>query len=112
MDELLIPMLVNARQFPSENHTLLQTQEPTTMSLMPIGALSWAVSVDPGSTPFECPVPAKSRDGLHIKNRCWGTLIEDSDWDGSATYDESFAIYSRSRKFVIAGNSTPGKMNL
>lgn len=46
------------------------------------------------------------RDGLHIKNGRWGTLIEDSDWDGAATYDDSFAIYSRSQKLVgIAGNT-------
>lgn len=46
------------------------------------------------------------RDGLHIKNGRWGILIEDSDWDGAATYDDSFAIYSRAQKMLsIAGNT-------
>lgn len=46
------------------------------------------------------------RDGLHIKNGRWGTMIEHSDWDGAATYDDSFAIYSRSQRMVgIAGNT-------
>jgi len=40
------------------------------------------------------------RDGLHIKNGRWGILIEDGDWDGAATYDDSFAIYSRAQKMV------------
>ncbi len=68
VDELLMPMLVNAKRFPSEEYTLLQTQAPTPMSLMQVGPLSWAVSGDPASTPFEFPVPAKSRYGLHIRN--------------------------------------------
>ncbi len=46
------------------------------------------------------------RDGLHIKNGRWGTLIEDSDWDGAATYDDSFAIYSRSQKMVAVDGKT------
>lgn len=46
------------------------------------------------------------RDGLHIKNSRWGILIEDSDWDGAATYDDSFAIYSRAQKMVgVDGNT-------
>lgn len=46
------------------------------------------------------------RDGLHIRNGRWGILIEDSDWDGAATYDDSFAIYSRAQKMVgIEGNT-------
>jgi hypothetical protein len=40
------------------------------------------------------------RDGLHIKNGRWGILIEESDWDGAASYDDSFAIYSRAQKVV------------
>ena len=68
VDELLMPMLVNAKRFPSENYTLLQTQAPTPMSLMQVGPLSWAVSGDPASTPFEFPVPVNSRYGLHIRN--------------------------------------------
>lgn len=46
------------------------------------------------------------RDGLHIKNGRWGTLIEDSDWDGAAAYDDSFAIYSRSQKLVDVSSNT------
>jgi hypothetical protein len=46
------------------------------------------------------------RDGLHIKNGRWGTLIEDSDWDGAATYDDSFAIYSRAQKMVAVSGNT------
>lgn len=68
VDELLMPMLVNAKRFPTDNYTLLQTQCPTPMSLMQSGSFSWAVSGDPASTPFEFPVPAKSRYGLHIRN--------------------------------------------
>ena len=46
------------------------------------------------------------RDGLHIKNGRWGILIEDCDWDGAATYDDSFAIYSRAQELVaVAGNT-------
>jgi len=40
------------------------------------------------------------RDGLHIKNGRWGILIEDGDWDGASSYDDSFAIYSRAQKMV------------
>lgn len=68
VDELLMPMMVNAKRFPSANYTLLQTQAPTPLSLMQVGPLSWALSGDPNSTPFEFPVPANSRYGLHIRN--------------------------------------------
>lgn len=40
------------------------------------------------------------RDGLHIKNGRWGIMIEDGDWDGASSYDDSFAIYSRAQKMV------------
>lgn len=46
------------------------------------------------------------RDGLHIKNGRWGVLIEGSDWDGAATYDDSFAIYSRAQKLVGVSGTT------
>ncbi|MBM3851950.1 MAG: hypothetical protein FJ399_02205, partial [Verrucomicrobia bacterium] len=68
VDELLLPMLVNAKRFPSKEYTLLQTQCPTPVSLMQVGAMTWAVSGDRGSTPFEFPTPAQSRYGLHIRN--------------------------------------------
>ena len=72
VNELLMPMLVQARRFPSEDYTLLQTQSPTPVSLMQIGhgssGLTWGVSGDPASTPFEFPIPAKPRYGLHIRS--------------------------------------------
>ena len=46
------------------------------------------------------------RDGLHIKNGRWGILIEDGDWDGAASYDDSFAIYSRAQKMVAVDGRT------
>nr|WP_309685657.1 hypothetical protein [Armatimonas sp.] len=46
------------------------------------------------------------RDGLHIKNGRWGVLIEESDWDGAATYDDSFAIYSRAQKLIGVSGTT------
>ena len=46
------------------------------------------------------------RDGLHIKNGRWGILIEDGDWDGASSYDDSFAIYSRSQKMVAIDGNT------
>ena len=46
------------------------------------------------------------RDGLHIKNGRWGILIEESDWDGAASYDDSFAIYSRAQKMVAVDGNT------
>ncbi|WP_309715068.1 hypothetical protein [Armatimonas sp.] len=46
------------------------------------------------------------RDGLHIKNGRWGVMIEGSDWDGAATYDDSFAIYSRAQKLVGVSGTT------
>ena len=46
------------------------------------------------------------RDGLHIKNGRWGILIEESDWDGAASYDDSFAIYSRAQKMVVVDGNT------
>ena len=72
VESLLMPMLVQGKRFPSKEYTLLQTQSPTPVSLMQIGvgadALSWGVSGDRTSTPFEFPIPAKSRYGLHIRN--------------------------------------------
>lgn len=68
VDELLLPMLVQRKRFPAKDYTLLQTQCPTPMSLMQVGGLVWAVSGDRTSTPFEFPVPAKSRYGLHIRS--------------------------------------------
>jgi hypothetical protein len=46
------------------------------------------------------------RDGLHIKNGRWGILIEEGDWDGAASYDDSFAIYSRAQKMVAVHGET------
>jgi len=68
IDELLLPMLVQAKRFPSKDYTLLQTQSPSPVTLMQAGSLTWAVAGDPDSTPFEFPIPARSRYGLHIRN--------------------------------------------
>jgi len=38
---------------------------------------------------------ASWRDGYHIKNGRFGTLIDGSDIDGAAQYDDTFAIYTR-----------------
>ena len=46
------------------------------------------------------------RDGMHIKNARWGTLIEDGDWDGAGMYDDTFAIYSRALKIVSQSDNT------
>ena len=46
------------------------------------------------------------RDGLHIKNSRWGIMIENCDWDGAATYDDSFAIYSRSQTLLAVASNT------
>jgi hypothetical protein len=46
------------------------------------------------------------RDGMHIKNGRWGTLIEDGDWDGAGMYDDTFAIYSRALKIVSQSDNT------
>ena len=38
---------------------------------------------------------ASWRDGFHIKNARFGTLIDGCDMDGAAQYDDTFAIYTR-----------------
>ena len=38
---------------------------------------------------------ASWRDGFHIKNGRFGTLIDSCDMDGAAQYDDTFAIYTR-----------------
>lgn len=72
VDALLMPMLVQGKRFPSKDYTMLQSQSPTPVSLVQIGtgaeALTWGVSGDPVSTPFEFPIPAKPRYGLHIRS--------------------------------------------
>jgi hypothetical protein len=68
VDELLLPQMIQARRFPSKLYTYLQAQAPTPMSLMQVGPVTWTVAGDPDSTPFEFPVPAKSRYGLQIRD--------------------------------------------
>lgn len=68
VDEFLLPPTIQARRFPSQLFTYLQTQTPTPMSLMQIGPMTWTVAGDPDSTPFEFPVPAESRYGLQIRD--------------------------------------------
>lgn len=72
VQELLLPMMVQGKRFPSENYTLLQAACPTPVSLMQTaynsGSITWGISGDPSVTPFEFPTPIKSRYGLHIRN--------------------------------------------
>ena len=72
VDELLMPLIVQRKRFPSFEYTLLHAAAPTPVSLMqttgPNGPLTWAVAADPAEIPFEFPVPVKSRFGLQIRN--------------------------------------------
>lgn len=43
---------------------------------------------------------ASWRDGFHIKNSRFGVMIDGSDLDGAAMYDDTFAIYSRAHRVV------------
>ena len=43
---------------------------------------------------------ASWRDGFHIKNARFGTLIDGCDLDGAAQYDDSFAVYTRIHNVV------------
>lgn len=43
---------------------------------------------------------ASWRDGFHIKNSRFGVMIDGSDMDGAAMYDDTFAIYSRVHRVV------------
>ena len=72
VQELLMPMMVQRKRFPSQCYTLLQAACPTPVSLMQTTlsgqSLTWGISADPGEIPFEFPVPIKSRFGMHIRN--------------------------------------------
>lgn len=72
VDELLMPMTVQRRRFPSTEYTMLQAAAPTPVSLMqtggPEGPLTYGVSADPSTTPFEFPTSIRSRFGLHIRS--------------------------------------------
>jgi hypothetical protein len=72
VEELLLPMLVQRKRFPTENYTLLQAAAPTPFSCMQTsfkeGSITWGVAADPSEIPYEFPAPAKSRFGLHIRN--------------------------------------------
>lgn len=43
---------------------------------------------------------ASWRDGFHIKNGRFGTMIDGCDMDGAAQYDDTFAIYTRVHKVI------------
>lgn len=49
---------------------------------------------------------ASWRDGFHIKNARFGTLIEGCDMDGAAQYDDTFAIYTRIHNVVSQDSKT------
>lgn len=46
------------------------------------------------------------RDGFHIKNARFGTLIDGSDLDGAAQYDDTFAVYTRIHNVVTQDANT------
>lgn len=105
VDSLLMPMMVQGKRFPSRDYTLLQTQAPTPISLMQTGSTTWAVSGDRGSTPFEFPIPAESRYGLHIRNpngqvqpSIYGPLVgtPDAHVEAGETLDFTFRILVQS----------------
>jgi hypothetical protein len=72
VQELLMPMIVQRKRFPSQCYTLLQAACPTPVSLMQTRvsgqSLTWGISADPDGIPFEFPVPIKSHFGMHIRN--------------------------------------------
>ena len=43
---------------------------------------------------------ASWRDGFHIKNGRFGTLIDGCDMDGAAQYDDTFALYTRMHNVI------------
>ena len=49
---------------------------------------------------------ASWRDGFHIKNARFGTLIDGCDMDGAAQYDDTFAIYTRIHNVVSQESNT------
>jgi hypothetical protein len=49
---------------------------------------------------------ASWRDGFHIKNARFGTLIDGCDMDGAAQYDDTFAIYTRIHNVVSQDSKT------
>ncbi len=99
VDELLLPMTVQGKRFPSKPYTYMQTQSPTPMSLMQVGSMTWTVAGDPESMPFEFPVPAKSRYGLQIRSpegllhpSIYGPLIGMPDSLGGPTDPVQFSF--------------------
>ena len=49
---------------------------------------------------------ASWRDGFHIKNARFGTLMDGCDMDGAAQYDDTFAIYTRIHNVVTQESNT------
>jgi len=49
---------------------------------------------------------ASWRDGFHIKNARFGTLVDGCDMDGAAQYDDTFAIYTRIHNVVSQDSKT------
>jgi len=90
VQELLLPMLIQRKRFPTTNYTLLQAVCPTPVSLMQMqygsGALTYGVAADTADNDFVFPSPSKSRNGFHIRNEeglvqpsIYGPIIGSSD---------------------------------
>ncbi len=73
VEELLLPMLVQRKRFPSTDYTLLHAACPTPVSLAQVAAapgvaLTAGVAGDPGEIAHEFPAPSRSRFGLHVRS--------------------------------------------
>ena len=72
VQELLLPMMVQRKRFPTSDYTLLDAESPTPVSLMQTasenGSLTLGVSADPAFIPFKFPTPDESSCGLHIRS--------------------------------------------
>jgi len=90
VQELLLPMLIQRKRFPTTNYTLLQANCPTPVSLMQMqngsGSLTYGVAADTADNDFVFPYPSKSRNGFHIRNEdglvqpsIYGPLIGSSE---------------------------------
>ena len=106
VEELLLPMMVQRKSFPTKVYTLLQGACPTPVSLMQttfgINSLTWGISADPSMIPFEFPNPIKSHFGMHIRNpqgkvqpSIYGPLIgtPDAQAQSGKTIRLAFRIY-------------------
>ncbi|WP_304066990.1 hypothetical protein [Pedobacter glucosidilyticus] len=72
VEELLMPMTVQRKRFPTKTYTLLQAECPTPISLMQVSenkqSIIYGIAADSSEIPYEFPIPIKSRFGIHIRN--------------------------------------------